>query len=80
VFVVKPIRYRNYAVVEAIIPRLIPTNQQDCHPTGVERVEHAVWAALMLNTKLSHSAMSRLLNAGAVRKRNLRSRSLYQLK
>jgi len=51
-FVVKAIRDRHENVIPARVPRLVPANQQDRRALWIECIKDAVWAPLMLNSRM----------------------------
>jgi len=52
--VVEPVRDRNEFFIPTIIARLVATNQQDGSAARIERKEHAIGPAGMLNPKFLH--------------------------
>lgn len=62
-FVIQPVRLRNELRVPSIFPRLVAADQQDCAPTWIERIEHSVGVARMLDTQLAHMAVFGILYA-----------------
>jgi hypothetical protein len=78
VLVVEPVRQRHELLVPAIVARLVSANQQDRRSTRIERVEHAVRAASMLDTKLAHVRVPGARDAGAMRVAQVRAARFQQ--
>jgi hypothetical protein len=67
VLVVESVRQRHECLVPAIVPCLVPADQQDRRAPGVERVEHAVRTAAVLDAKLALVRVPGARDAGAMR-------------
>jgi carboxymethylenebutenolidase len=76
--VVESVRDRNEFFIPAIIARLVATNQQNRAAARVERKEHAIGPARMLNPKFLHVRVPRRMNQISVRPRKAWSEFLQQ--
>ena len=73
--VVETVRDRDELFVPSVMSRLVATDQEDGDAPRVERVEDPIGAPVVLDPKLSHVAMARGLNPGAVRVPEIRSQN-----
>jgi hypothetical protein len=78
VLVVESVRQRHEFLVPAIVPCLVPADQQDRRSTRIERIEHAERMAAMLHAQLAHVRVLRARDARAVRMSELRSALLEE--
>ena len=76
--VVESVRDRNEFFIPAIIARLVATNKQNGAAARVERKEHAIGPARMLNPKFLHVRVPRRMNQISVRPRKAWSEFLQQ--
>src|ERR1022692_4701582 len=54
VLIVQPVCYRDEHVVPSVVARLVATDEQQCNPARVERVQHAIWLPAVLDAQLAH--------------------------
>jgi len=76
--VVESVRDRNEFFIPAIVARLVTTNQQDGASARIERKEHAIVPAGMLNSKFLHVRVPRRMNQISVWPRKAWSEFLQQ--
>ena len=77
-WVVEPVRNRNEFFIPTIIACLVATNQQDGAAARIEREQHAIRSARMLNPKFLHVRVPRRMNQIGVRSRKAWSEFLQQ--
>lgn len=56
-FVIKSVRFGRVFLVPAIISGLLSADQQDGASTRIERIEHTIGSAGMLNPEFAHVAV-----------------------
>src|ERR1035441_6332909 len=79
VLIVQPVCYRDEHVVPSVVARLVATDEQQCNPARVERVQHAIWLPAVLDAQLAHVVVLGLCDAGAIREPKPHGMLLQQL-
>ncbi len=77
-FVVKSIRNRHIFFIPAILAGFITTNQKNCAATRIKSIEYTIWPATVLNSQLTHIAMTRGRYVARVWKTQLGTKSTQQ--